>query len=219
MTAFRSPTPENKASFIISTCDIRRPWVSVYGFPSIAGRLASGDEMLLICRQDEAVGLLQELNALTTSPAHLAHAQRMLQRLEEQIAATLGNLIGTEICPIGEEEITALVEEVDRMLSEPIRHAGVVDRLQCLLEPDIPVQNISGTAQMLNRLRHYGHSLQQSSLTGFPVRCAAGRPRTYLQGGVEHRHLTLWQYKVRRGTRQIEQNEASHLRPSQGIIL
>jgi hypothetical protein len=201
MRAFERLLPVYNTMSIIATQDIRHPWSSVYAFPCVAGRLAGDESMLLVCRQDEVSRLIPDLNLLTGSLAHLARAQALLQQLEEQTAARLAGLIDTEIRPIAEDEISAFVNEVEHLLIEPNSPSGPEQRLQRLSEPDLAIKKIHGTARMLNRIRHYNHSLQQSEQTGMFVGFTAEQPRTYQRAGVEHRHLTLWQYIVARETR------------------
>ncbi|MEZ4581094.1 MAG: hypothetical protein R3A10_05505 [Caldilineaceae bacterium] len=64
----------------MTLADMRDPWMSVYGFPTIAGRLAGGEELLLVCRRDEPSTFVNQLNVLVGAPATLQRADAMVRR-------------------------------------------------------------------------------------------------------------------------------------------
>ena len=71
----------NDARVLLTPADMRDPWMSVYGFPTIAGRLAGGEELLLVCRRDELSAFVNQLNVLVGAPATLQRAGAMVRQM------------------------------------------------------------------------------------------------------------------------------------------
>jgi hypothetical protein len=148
--------------------DVRQPWKAVYGFATTAARLATGQELVLHCREDEIVELMEGLNELLESPESLNQACEMLKRLQQQSEQKLARLIAVKEQPVTESETAELVAEVEQLLTEP-QEQTAVDGLARILSPDHPIQEIAGARKMVARLRKLVTALGRVKDVGFHV--------------------------------------------------
>jgi len=205
----------------IYTGDIRQPWKAVFGFPTTAARLAMGQELVLHCREDEVIELMERLNELLESPESLGQAYNMLNKLQQQTEQKLARLIALRDQPIAEDEISDLMTDAEQLLAEP-QEQTLANRLACILSPNHAVQEIAGTGKMLARLNKQLAALEQVKDEGFHV-VVHDKRRALIRSALESRrnepiatveqfgapsagfllppkyHLTLWTYLVARG--------------------
>lgn len=211
---FQTVTPHrNQADpATIYAGDLHQPWKSAYGFPLTAARLAAHQPLLLHCREDEVFELLARLNDLTTCPQAMAGAYEMLHKLAGCTCERL-------LCRLQQEEIRKGDEE-NRTLGETSEQKGA-ERLQQLLTPDHPSQEIAGLSRQLARLLALRRELGLVKGQGFrvvvferrrqPARPALaarrdelilleGPPSAFPAGFLlpPATHQTLWSYNLRR---------------------
>jgi len=201
--------------------DVSQPWKSVYGFPTTAARLATGRELVLHCREDEIIELMEGLNELLESPESLNRAYRMLKKLQQQTKQKLARLIALRDQPIAEDEISNLMADVEQLFTES-QEQTPANRLTCILSPNHAVQEIAGTAKMVTRLQKLVTAMDKVKDEGFhvtvrdkrrkPMRPALEAKRNEAVGEngqsdslpagflmPTNYHLTLWTYLVARG--------------------
>lgn len=184
--------------------DIRQPWKSVYGFPMTAAKLASGQGLVLHCREDEVVDYLGRLNGLLGDPASLNRAHNLLESLYHQRQQKLRRLLEMANQPISDQEIAALLADIEASLSEPTAWTAA-DRLACYLVPDDPTSNIAGLGKMLTRLQRVMPPLAAVREEGFKV-IVTDRQRKPVRSESDEvsgsfappvsTHLTLWRYLI-----------------------
>ena len=185
---------------LFSVSEIRRPWASVFAFPTIAGRLASGEVMLLICRPDELEKSMTDLNRLVTTPASLRRAQSLLRQSVAKKRRELRHLIRLEMTPILSADRITLLRDVEAMLGQRSALDGLGQRLACLLEPNTASRQIQGASRMLRRLQRFDAALSTWSAVGFRATAShRGRHRVGT-GEPAQFHLTLHQYAIARQT-------------------
>jgi hypothetical protein len=201
--------------------DIRQPWQSVYGFPTLAARLATERELLLSCREDETFGLLAKLNDLLQDPTSLNRAYQMLQELEQVQRQKLAGLIQKRDQSIAESEIPGLLTQVEQLMAKAGQKTKP-ERLAELLSSDSPLGEMAGLQHLLQRLQPLLAALAEVKDQGFRV-VVSDRRRQAARPGLEARrnqpvvfegqpvalpagfllparyHLTLWNYLVVRG--------------------
>ncbi len=203
---------------ILSASDIHQPWRSVFGFPMAAAQLAAHQDMLFHCRTDEVFNYLARLNKHLDSPESLNRAFELLGKLERETQKKLVRLFEQKKQPIQEEEIQALLDQVEQLLagsSGPV----AADRLDVILSPGRPFDEVVGSGRMLARLRVLVKALAQVKDTGLhvvvtegyrqPARPALtarhadpilwdGQPSGLTAGFLQplKLHLTLWAYRL-----------------------
>ena len=201
--------------------DIRQPWKAVFGFPTTAARLAMGQELVLHCREDEVIELMERLNELLESPENLGQAYNMLNKLQQQTEQKLARLIALRDQPIAEDEISDLMADVEQLFTES-QEQMLANRLACILSPNHAVQEIAGTGKILVRLNKQLAALERVKDEGFHV-IVHDKRRVLMRPALEARrnepiatveqsgapsvgflwppkyHLTLWTYLVVRG--------------------
>ena len=198
--------------------DIRQPWQAVYGFPPTAARLAAGQGLLLCCREDEIIELMDLLNELLKSPESLGRAYEMLHEYQKQMKQKLARLIRLRDLSASENEMPELLTEVEQLITKP-QEPTVVDRLASMLSPEHPLKEIAGTGKMFNRQRKFIAALEQVKDQGFQVTVRDSRrklmrptPQTSPNGSIDlarqfdtlsangllppKYHLTLWIYLI-----------------------
>ena len=180
---------QNSAA-ILRSSDLRRPWQSPLGFPTLVGRLAAGEPLLLICREDEVHTTMTTLNSMLASPDCLARAHTLLSGLEQKTHDSVVSLMGQQANPLTSDDMPAVLDEIDAFLSADTQQT-VHDRLACRISPDQPSQAITGREAMLFRLRRLNSALAEVKDCGFSAA---------FQDGVhsEHDHLTLRRYLIAR---------------------
>jgi hypothetical protein len=206
--------PES-SPLLICAGDIRRPWQSVYGFPTVAARLAVHQSLFLPAREDEIFGLLARLNGLTACPQALNQAYLGLNALAGDTCDRLARRLPTEEFPECEGESAPAAATSDQQ---------VADRLKQLLTPDDPLQEMAGLVRQLARLLPLLRGLRTAKEQGFsvvvydrrslPRRPAlearrnepvhlAGRPTALPAGFLlpPATHRTLWAYRLVRSER------------------
>jgi hypothetical protein len=190
-------TPQEAvAPALFSVAEIRRPWASVFAFPTIAGRLASDEVTHLICRSDEVEKCMEDLNRLVATPAALIRARSLLRELADQKRNELRHLIRLEIESVLPSDRTTLLRDVEIMLEQRAAMESLEQRLACLLEPDISSLRTRRTSRMLYRLQRFDVALGQWDATGF--RATASDLGSHRIGSSEPArfHLSLRQYEV-----------------------
>ena len=194
-------TPQEAvAPALFSVAEIRRPWASVFAFPTIAGRLAGGEVMLLICRPDEVEGSVADLNRLVTTPASLCRAQSLIRRLAAKKRRELQHLIRLEMTPLLPADRITLLRAIEAMLGPHAAVESLEQRLACLLEPDTASSQIQGVSRVLRRLQRFDAALSQLNTTGFRAAARDRGPHRIGTSEPARFHLTLHQYAVARQT-------------------
>ena len=208
---------------VIYAGDIRHPWQSVHGFAMTAARLAANQELVLHCREDEVLGLLAKLNDLLAQPEVLNRTYTWLKKLDQEMLQKLSRLLEFEAQSIGDDETSDLLAQVEQFLTEPAQEQTAADRLQAVLSPNKPVEEIAGLRKMLARLQLLISTLERVKDQGFHV-VARNRRRQPKRPALEARreelilqdgqptalaagflqppsyHSTLWSYVVVRGS-------------------
>jgi hypothetical protein len=218
VSMFTLATWDHAHQATINAGDIRCPWKSVYGFALIAAQLAANQALVLHCREDEAFDLMAKLNALLKRPEVLSRTYKLLKTLEQETRQKLARLTEMEEQPLTESEIPGLLEDTEQILVESSERT-VASRLESILSPNKPVEEITGLSKMLVRLRVWISALKKIKDQGMhvvvydrrrqPYRPAlkARRNEPILQDGKQSTltagfllpakyHLTLWAYLV-----------------------
>jgi hypothetical protein len=182
----------------IYTGDIQNPWKSVYGFPTTAAKLASGQGLIFHCREDEVVDYLARLNGLLGDPECLNRAHDLLKNLRQQKRQKLKQLLEMANQSITDQEITGLLADIKANGSAPTERT-VAERLACFLAPDNPASEIIGLGKMLSRLQRLMPALAEVKEQGFKV-IVVDRQRKPVRPGTDLPlpipHLTLWRYLI-----------------------
>lgn len=202
---------------ILCTYSILKPWGSVYSFSTAAAQLAANQKLLLHCREDEVLSLLERLNALLNCRQALNRAYLQLLLLEK---ATVKKLI----CLLEREK--QLVEARHNTNTLQVESAPVdsgqaqfKNKLEQFLIPQNSFHEIAGLKKMLTRLEQWLPALNQVKEQGFHVIALDRRRQPYrpalearrydpilldgtasaLQAGylqpIRH-HQTLWAYLI-----------------------
>ncbi len=210
----------NRERATIYSGDIRHPWKSVYGFPMTAARLATGEELVLHCREDEVFDYLAHLNTLLESPDSLKRVYALLDKLAQVTRQKIETLVRHREQPLNEGDLPDVLAEVEDILAGSGEQT-VADRLADLLSPDVPGKEIVGLGKMLARLQRLMAGLDTVKERGFKV-VVIDRRRQPVRPGLEARrdetppiegqfgelpagflcppryHHTLWAYLVRK---------------------
>jgi hypothetical protein len=187
--------------------DIRQPWRSTHGFPMTAGRLAAGQRMVLVCREDEVQDDITKLNRLLGSPESLNRACTLLEQADNRTRQKFARLVKIQAQAISDEETAELVAAAENLLTSPSRQT-VIERLACLLTPDNPTRSTVGLGKTLVLLWQVIAALDKYKDNGFQVEVTAKRRQPLrLDRAARHQaltiekqqyHLTLWEYLVAR---------------------
>ena len=188
----------NETRVLVTPADMRDPWMSVYGFPTIAGRLAGGEELLLVCRRDELSTFVNQLNLLVGAPANLQRAGSMVRQMTAGTRAKLRQLIAVELHPPSESDVADIVRAVDAMLSTRAGDFDLEEQLACLIEPTYATQKLRGLARQLAHFESFQAALRTCEHVGFAVETWGGERRSFTRNGKPSLHATLWQYGLRR---------------------
>ena len=183
--------------------DLRHPGKSVYGFPLTAARLAADQVAIMSCREDEVFDTIGRLNDLLGSREHLNQAYRLLQRLAEEQQKKLAQLLDLSEQPLNKNEIPDLIARVEESLHNPAAQT-VSDRLDSILSPAGPTQEIAGLGKMVSRLQSVMVALNKVKDRGFKVvvvdrRRQLKRPAAVAgpsSAALVEYHLTLWTYRL-----------------------
>ncbi len=133
---------QNNAA-ILRSSDLRRPWQSPLGFPTLVGRLAAGEPLLLICREDEKRTTMTTLNDLLASTDCLTLAHTLLSGFEQKTHNSVVRLMGQQANPLTSDDMPAVLDEIDAFLSSDTQQTVHV-RLACLISPDQSRQATTG---------------------------------------------------------------------------
>ena len=188
----------NATRVLVTPADMRDPWMSVYGFPTIAGRLAGGEELLLVCCRDELSAFVNQLNLLVGAPATLQRAGAMVRQMTAGTRTKLRELIAVELLPPSAGDAAAIARAVDAMLSERTVDPDLAEQLACLIEPTYATQKLQGLARQLAHFESFHAALRTYEHVGFAVEASEGERRSFTRNGTPSLHATLWQYGLRR---------------------
>jgi hypothetical protein len=174
-----------------------------------AARLATGQDAIMSCREDEVFDYLVRLNELLGSPESLERTHRLLKNLAGTTQKKLGQLLKVRDQPLSDCEISDLLTRVEDILTGPTQSV-VIGPPARLLSPDVPTRKLAGLCRILSRLQKITVALGNVKDQGFKVVVIerrrqpkrpvpmAGQPgdeQFSLIAPVDY-HLTLWIYRV-----------------------
>lgn len=162
---------------ILHSGDLRQPWQSPYGFPLAAGRLAAGEPILFVCREDEAKAQQARLDFLLQTPACLNRAYSMLEQLIQGIFHERLGGSGLKRELLGTEDVPTLLTEIDDFLSEGPSQ-GIEESVAGHVSASDPFRTTPEQDALLFQLHEFKRALGEVKDGGFSIATLSQRRRT-----------------------------------------
>jgi hypothetical protein len=153
---------------ILHSSDLRQPWQSPFGFPLMAGRLAAGEPILLVCREDEAKVQQAVLDFLLQTPSCLNRAYTMLEHLIQDTSREWFGGSGPIGKPLGAADVPALLTEIEDFLSG-VPSQGIGESVAEYVGPSDPPQTSSEQEILLFQLHELKRALEEVKDSGFSI--------------------------------------------------